>query len=105
MVQSINLSMTLRYLIFYPQLMIILVYLSDSLNDGIFQIGEVEGDGRRSIRSLTGLRRDSEVMYVGTLSVPGNHQRGKIPDAFIVEDEDAQDGEDGPRKSGLMRYL
>ncbi|XP_077300319.1 SAM_USH1G_HARP domain-containing protein Sans isoform X2 [Arctopsyche grandis] len=70
-----------------------------------FKIGEVEGDGRRSIRSLTGLRRDSEVMYVGTLSSPANHQRGKIPDAFIVEDEDAQDGEDGPRKSVLMRSV
>ncbi|UYV71721.1 USH1G [Cordylochernes scorpioides] len=29
-----------------------------------FKVGEAEGEGRRSVRSLTGLRRDSEVLYV-----------------------------------------
>jgi len=37
---------------------------SDS--DGGFKVRELEPDGKRTITSLTGLQRDSEVMYVGT---------------------------------------
>ncbi|KAJ8678595.1 hypothetical protein QAD02_014382 [Eretmocerus hayati] len=32
-----------------------------------FKVVEIEVDGKRSVRSLTGVRRDSEVMYVGRL--------------------------------------
>lgn len=63
-------------------------------------------DGHRSVRSLTGLRRDSEVMYVGTFSNSGPHQRGKIADVFAVEDDEAEEAEDSfdaPRKSKLIR--
>ncbi|XP_023313642.1 Usher syndrome type-1G protein homolog isoform X1 [Trichogramma pretiosum] len=31
-----------------------------------FKVVQIEVDGKKSVRSLTGLRRDSEVMYVGT---------------------------------------
>lgn len=37
-------------------------YLDDQ-NDADFKVGAIE-DGKRSVRSLSGLRRDSEVMYV-----------------------------------------
>lgn len=63
-------------------------------------------DGHRSIRSLTGLRRDSEVMYVGTFSNTAPHQRGKIADVFAVEDdegEEAGDSFDALPKSNLIR--
>ncbi|XP_050346315.1 pre-mRNA splicing regulator USH1G [Nymphalis io] len=57
-----------------------------------FKVGEVE-KGRRSVTSLSGLRRDSEVMYVGTFGA-GPQQRGAVADVFT-------DGE--PRKSTLTR--
>lgn len=69
----------------------------------ISQVSETETDGRRSIRSITGLRRDSEIMFGGTMTPVGNHQRGKISNVFPVEDEDGQDEENEPRKSGLIR--
>lgn len=45
-------------------------------------MGEIE-DGKRSIRSLTGVRRDSEVMYVGTFDQQG--KRGKLQDVLFEE--------------------
>lgn len=41
-------------------------------------------DGKRSVRSLTGLRRDSEVMYVGTYETHSQQvgKRGKISDVW-----------------------
>ncbi|XP_053607770.1 pre-mRNA splicing regulator USH1G [Plodia interpunctella] len=46
-----------------------------------FKVGEVETTGRRSITSLSGLRRDSEVMYVGTFGA-GAQQRAAVADVF-----------------------
>lgn len=46
-----------------------------------FKVGEVETTGRRSITALSGLRRDSEVMYVGTFGA-GPQQRGNVADVF-----------------------
>ncbi|KAG6450355.1 LOW QUALITY PROTEIN: Usher syndrome type-1G protein homolog [Manduca sexta] len=46
-----------------------------------FKVGEIETTGRRSVTSLTGLRRDSEVMYVGTFGA-GPQQRGAVADVF-----------------------
>lgn len=51
-------------------------------NDDDFKISEIE-DGKRSVRSLTGLRRDSEVMYGGTLDNP---RRGRLNDVFNESD-------------------
>ena len=41
-------------------------------------------NGKKSIRSLTGLRRDSEVMYVGTYETQTQQigRRGKISDVW-----------------------
>ncbi|XP_052759569.1 pre-mRNA splicing regulator USH1G [Galleria mellonella] len=46
-----------------------------------FKVGEVETTGRRSVTSLTGLRRDSEVMYVGTFGA-GPQPRAPVADVF-----------------------
>ncbi|KAJ2946126.1 hypothetical protein O0L34_g5056 [Tuta absoluta] len=52
-----------------------------------FKVGEVETTGRRSITSLSGLRRDSEVMYVGTFGA-GPQQRGNVADVFTDQQAD-----------------
>lgn len=53
-----------------------------------FKIGEVGPAGKRSVRSLQGFRRDSEVIYVGTFSSSGEIiKRGKIADVFDVDAE------------------
>ncbi|RLU26527.1 hypothetical protein DMN91_000323 [Ooceraea biroi] len=55
-----------------------------AVND--FKVVEVEVNGKRSIRSLTGVRRDSEVIYVGTYVDTSQPQqmgrRGKISDVW-----------------------
>ncbi|XP_043527673.1 Usher syndrome type-1G protein homolog isoform X2 [Frieseomelitta varia] len=49
-----------------------------------FKVVETEMNGKKSIRSLTGLRRDSEVMYVGTYETQTQQigRRGKISDVW-----------------------
>lgn len=47
-------------------------------------MAEIE-DGKRSIRSLTGVRRDSEVMYVGSFDPVG--KRGKLQDVVFEEND------------------
>lgn len=65
----------------------------NSLLQTDFKIGEIEPDGKRSVRSLQGVRRDSEVIYVGTFSANGDiGKRGKIADVFEVEVEDNEIG-------------
>ncbi|XP_069691328.1 pre-mRNA splicing regulator USH1G [Periplaneta americana] len=55
---------------------------------GDFKIGQVEMDGKRSLRSLTGLRRDSEVLYAGSYDTQaGGRQRGKLGDVFDTQGE------------------
>ncbi|XP_046809342.1 Usher syndrome type-1G protein homolog [Lucilia cuprina] len=55
--------------------------------DSGFKIGEIEPDGRRTITSLSGVQRDSEVLYVGTFSSnEDNGKRGKISGLFEVEE-------------------
>ncbi|KAF5302068.1 hypothetical protein FQR65_LT08618 [Abscondita terminalis] len=51
-------------------------------NDDDFKISEIE-DGKRSIRSLSGLRRDSEVMLGGTLEYS---RRGRLDNVFNEPD-------------------
>lgn len=54
-----------------------------STADSGFKIGEIEPDGRRTITSLSGVQRDSEVLYVGTFSSnEDNGKRGKISGLF-----------------------
>jgi len=63
----------------------------------------MEENGTRSIRSIQGVRRDSEVLYVGTFNtaagVPG--KRGKIADVFEV---DSNDEENSAEKSAQETY-
>ncbi|XP_076235094.1 SAM_USH1G_HARP domain-containing protein Sans [Calliopsis andreniformis] len=49
-----------------------------------FKVVEIEMNGKKSIRSLTGFRRDSEVMYVGTYETQIQQigRRGKISDVW-----------------------
>ncbi|CAL7946772.1 unnamed protein product [Xylocopa violacea] len=49
-----------------------------------FKVVEIEVNGKKSIRSLTGLRRDSEVMYVGTYETQAQQigRRGRISDVW-----------------------
>ncbi|XP_030388574.1 Usher syndrome type-1G protein homolog [Scaptodrosophila lebanonensis] len=71
-------------------------------DNGAFKVRETEADGKRTITSLTGLQRDSEVLYVGTFSSTedGNGKRGKISDVFEVE-ETCSDSE---RNGGRIGY-
>lgn len=78
-----------------------------------FKVVEIEVNGKKSIRSLTGLRRDSEIMYVGTYETQAQQigRRAKISDVWgtlskaqstpdllsdrnFDEDVDQDDGED-----------
>lgn len=53
-----------------------------------FKVREIEASGKRSVSSLHGLQRDSEVLYVGTFSSNVDAgRRGKIADVFDVEEE------------------
>lgn len=51
----------------------------------IRQVGEIETTGRRSVTSLSGMRRDSEVMYVGTFGA-GPQQRQPVADVFTEKE-------------------
>lgn len=53
----------------------------------VAQVVEVE-DGKKSIKNLTGLRRDSEILYVGTFDKdkPTTGIRGKLSDVFNKSD-------------------
>ncbi|XP_049292449.1 Usher syndrome type-1G protein homolog isoform X2 [Anopheles funestus] len=59
------------------------------MENGDFKIGEMESNGKRSVRSIQGLRRDSEILYVGTYSSNddsnASERRGKLQDVFDVD--------------------
>ncbi|KAM7346231.1 SAM_USH1G_HARP domain-containing protein Sans isoform 1-T9 [Cochliomyia hominivorax] len=70
--------------------------------DSGFKIGEIEPDGRRTITSLSGVQRDSEVLYVGTFSSnEENGKRGKISGLFEVEEPSNSDTEHINSKAGF----
>lgn len=71
---------------------------------GDFKVGEVDaGSGKRSVRSLQGVQRNSEVLYVGTISSNGDPlKRGKLADVFDAVDEVASDNEDGQTSSSRV---
>lgn len=58
-----------------------------TINGGEFKVGEVEPSGKRSVRSLQGVQRDSEVIYVGTFSANDGGNRGKITDIFDMDEK------------------
>lgn len=60
---------------------------------GDFKVCEIDPAGKRSVRSLQGVRRDSEIIYVGTFGSSGEViKRGKIADVFEVTGEAEGDG-------------
>lgn len=78
--------------------------MSNPFNNDDFKIGEIEpGSGKRSVRSIHGLRRDSEVLYVGTFQHnPDAGKRGAIGNLFedldqenetVNEEDEHEDGE------------
>ncbi|XP_050091461.1 Usher syndrome type-1G protein homolog [Anopheles aquasalis] len=75
------------------------------MENGDFKIGEMEANGKRSVRSIQGLRRDSEVLYVGTYSSNeesnASDRRGKLKDVFDVSDSNGcADDDDADEDSG-----
>lgn len=82
--------------------------LSNPFNNTEFKIGEVEPEsGKRSVRSIQGLRRDSEVLYVGTFqnNIDAG-KRGKIGDLFEEVDQqyDDNDEEDDEEHETEVRF-
>ncbi|ETN61207.1 sans [Anopheles darlingi] len=74
------------------------------MENGDFKIGEMEANGKRSVRSIQGLRRDSEVLYVGTYSSNeesnASDRRGKLKDVFDVSDSNGCADDDADEDSG-----
>jgi hypothetical protein len=70
--------------------------------DSDFKVAEMESDGKRSVRSLSGLRRDSEVMYVPKYDISTNNmgKRGKINGLFDNEVDDGEEEEEGTPRGG-----
>lgn len=68
-------------------------------NEDDFKISEIE-DGKQSVRVLNGIRRDSEVLYGGTL----NYRRGKL-DGVFNEAEAVDNGVPPPPSSGMIRSV
>uniref|UniRef100_A0A182JUT1 NAD(+) ADP-ribosyltransferase n=1 Tax=Anopheles christyi TaxID=43041 RepID=A0A182JUT1_9DIPT len=70
--------------------------IRQQMENGDFKIGEMEANGKRSVRSIQGLRRDSQVLYVGTYSSAddsnASERRGKLKDVFNVEPTTANNG-------------
>lgn len=82
------------------------LYLSCEIISSIldFKIGEMEAGGGRSVRSLQGVRRDSEIIYVGTYDNAGPGKRGKIADVFDVDSlsNDEQENDESKERFGTL---
>lgn len=78
--------------------------IRQQLENGDFKIGEMEANGKRSVRSIQGLRRDSEILYVGTYSSNddsnASERRGKLKDVFDVDPMNGHDNDDVDEDSG-----
>ena len=75
-----------------------------------FKIGEIEASGKRSIRSIQGLRRDNEILYVGTYDGTNDDsgKRGKLTNVFDVNspvDLDNLSEEAGEKYGTLSRSI
>ncbi|XP_052899160.1 pre-mRNA splicing regulator USH1G [Anopheles moucheti] len=77
--------------------------IRQQMENGDFKIGEMESNGKRSVRSIQGLRRDSEILYVGTYSSNdesnASERRGKLQDVFDVDPTNGQDNDDADEDS------
>lgn len=68
-------------------------------NGGDFKVGEIDS-GNRTVRSIEGVRRDTEILYVGTFQNNNNERRGRIADVFDYDSNSI----DGERKSQSLRH-
>ncbi|XP_055608989.1 pre-mRNA splicing regulator USH1G [Uranotaenia lowii] len=69
--------------------------LRQQMENGGFKIGEMEATGKRSVRSIQGVQRDSEILYVGTYnSSDEGGKRGKIKDVFDIDSNDYEEVEE-----------
>ncbi|XP_044253834.1 Usher syndrome type-1G protein homolog isoform X1 [Tribolium madens] len=68
--------------------------------DDDFKVSEIE-DGKRSVRSLTGYRRDSEVLYTGTI----DGRRGRLESVFNEAEYIDSSPPPPPSSNGLIRSM
>ncbi|XP_067634094.1 pre-mRNA splicing regulator USH1G isoform X2 [Eurosta solidaginis] len=81
-------------------------HTQNKVDEAAFKIGGIEPDGKRTVTSLVGVQRDSEVLYVGTFSSnEESSKRGKISDVFEVTDETGSDRERDASKMGYSTLL
>lgn len=81
--------------------------MSNTIHNDDFKIGEIEpGSGKRSVRSIHGLRRDNEVMYVGTYQHnPDAGKRGAIGNLFgDLDQEDETVNEEDESEELEVRF-
>lgn len=69
-----------------------------------FKIGEMES-GSRTVRGIEGVRRDSEVLYVGTFQNPNNEKRGRIADVFEYDSNSTEGDRRSLRHATISRCL
>ncbi|CAH0564413.1 unnamed protein product [Brassicogethes aeneus] len=69
-------------------------------NEEEFKISEIE-DGKRSVRSLKGIRRDSEVLYGGTI----DNRRGRLDNMFNEAEFNNNNTAPPPPSNGMVRSL
>lgn len=75
--------------------------IRQQMENGGFKIGEVESTGKRSVRSIQGLQRDSEILYCGTFtSSEDNGKRGNIKDVFDVDSNGYEEVDDDSESGG-----
>ena len=84
------------------------MYLTHNVDTSflIIQISEIE-DGKKSVRSLKGYRRDSEVMYSGTVE---NTKRGRLNGVFngngsVTDEVDTLEEDVPPAPGPLTRSI
>lgn len=75
-----------------------------NVNSSEFKVGEAENGGR-TVRSIEGLRRDTEVLYVGTFQNSTNEKRGKIADVFEYDSSSIDGDKRSIRNGTLSRCL
>jgi hypothetical protein len=79
---------------------------NNSISSSEFKIGEVESNGQRSVRSIEGIKRDSEIIYVGTFDAANaSGKRGKISDVFDYETNSNEDNESMKRDKRMSSNL
>lgn len=69
-----------------------------------FKVSNTE-NAKRTVSSIEGLRRDSEILYVGTFQNSANEKRGKIADVFEYDSNSLERDKRTVRNGTLSRCL